>query len=220
VEVTHINNLVNRNDIFLPPNHTSQIRNMARHVQELFPRYPLSILMTDLQASRSIEITIDNILEGRLLVPARFDMDDADDTGAGLGDDTGNNVATTFTSASDYYVSEFAPLQTTFATISQAHNTNYVTPPSASGYDVQNFIFGNQNDLQSDDNVSEELPFDRFSKSSEERERILQKRKEHLVNMARKKYLEKNKSELNIPTSSGSNLVYINNRPSTSSSSE
>lgn len=79
VEVTHINNVLRAN-----PNiaanaantHTSQLRNMARQVQQMFPRHSLSTIIADLQLSRSMEITIDNILEGRLAPPTRLDFDD------------------------------------------------------------------------------------------------------------------------------------------------
>lgn len=88
-------------------------------------------------------------------------------------------------------------------------------------------IFGNQADLLRDDSVesqpddeyagaassssspSSSTAFlatslgvlgDRFSKSSQEREKILQRRKEQMLILARKRYLEKTKSELNMPT--------------------
>lgn len=232
VEVTHINSVL-RNEPSpreTAVNHTSQIRNMARHVQEMFPRFPLSTLIADLQISRSIEVTIDNILEGRLQVPARFqefedllDDDTATNTTTTTNGNDGNSTSGTLSNsnsfnsqpetlgdfpvitANDYYVNadEFSP---------SSHygggggvgggGSNASTPSSAgssSGYEVERStnIFGNFDNLLRDDSFDDVPLGDRFSKSSEERERILQRRKEQLLIIARRKYLEKSKSELN-----------------------
>ncbi|XP_055631600.1 E3 ubiquitin-protein ligase AMFR-like [Toxorhynchites rutilus septentrionalis] len=235
VEVTHINTVL-RNDPIpretAAANHTSQIRNMARHVQEMFPRFPLPTLIADLQNSRSIEVTIDNILEGRLQVPARFqEFDDLLDddptiattpnvslnesnnssghlsnsnsfisTGSSPPDSPSSPSGVDFpaVTANDYYVNanEFHP---------NGHYGSVSTPPSpagssGSGYEVERNtnIFGNFDNLLRDDSFDDVIPLgERFSKSSEERERILQRRKEQLLLIARRKYVEKNKSELN-----------------------
>ncbi|XP_062540691.1 E3 ubiquitin-protein ligase AMFR-like isoform X2 [Armigeres subalbatus] len=231
VEVTHINSVL-RNEPSprdTAVNHTSQIRNMARHVQEMFPRFPLSTLIADLQISRSIEVTIDNILEGRLQVPARFqEFDDLLDDDiptttnsptATTNSNDGNSGSGTISNsnsfnssppetpdamsgfpaitANDYYVNadEFSPSN-------HYTGSNLSTPSStgsSSGYEVERNtnIFGNFDNLLRDDSFDDVPLGDRFSKSSEERERILQRRKEQLLIIARRKYLEKNKSELN-----------------------
>lgn len=41
----------------------------AHQVQEMFPQVPSYLVMQDLQLTRSVEITTDNILEGRIQVP-------------------------------------------------------------------------------------------------------------------------------------------------------
>lgn len=220
VEVTHINSVL-RNEPSpreTAVNHTSQIRNMARNVQEMFPHFPLSTLIADLQISRSIEVTIDNILEGRLQVPARFqefedllDDDSATNTNTTPTNNTGTNDSNrssgtlsnsnSFISqqpetlgdfpaitANDYYVNadEFSPSS------HYGGESNASTPSSAgssSGYEVERStnIFGNFDNLLRDDS-SDDVPLgDRFSKSSEERERILQRRKEQLLIIARRK---------------------------------
>nr|XP_029724699.1 E3 ubiquitin-protein ligase AMFR-like isoform X1 [Aedes albopictus] len=239
VEVTHINSVL-RNEPSpreTAVNHTSQIRNMARHVQEMFPRFPLSTLIADLQISRSIEVTIDNILEGRLQVPARFqEFDDLDDDSATTANTTtngndGNSSSATMSNsnsfnssqpetpdsasglngfpaitANDYYVNadEFSPSNHYGGGGGGAGGTesNVSTPSStgsSSGYEVERStnIFGNFDNLLRDESFDDVPLGDRFSKSSEERERILQRRKEQLLVIARRKYLEKNKSELN-----------------------
>lgn len=43
---------------------------MALQVQQMFPHYPLWVLVADLRVSHSAELTVENILEGRLLTPA------------------------------------------------------------------------------------------------------------------------------------------------------
>ncbi|XP_065089221.1 E3 ubiquitin-protein ligase AMFR-like isoform X1 [Ochlerotatus camptorhynchus] len=237
VEVTHINSVL-RNEPSpreTTVNHTSQIRNMARHVQEMFPRFPLSTLIGDLQISRSIEVTIDNILEGRLQVPARFQefedlLDDdtaTNTTTTNIGND-GNSTSGTLSNsnsfnsqpetpgsssstlgdfpaitANDYYVNadEFSP-SSHYGGGGGGGGSSASTPSSAgssSGYEVERStnIFGNFDNLLRDDSFDDVPLGDRFSKSSEERERILQRRKEQLLIIARRKYLEKSKSELN-----------------------
>uniref|UniRef100_A0A182PHA0 E3 ubiquitin-protein ligase AMFR n=1 Tax=Anopheles epiroticus TaxID=199890 RepID=A0A182PHA0_9DIPT len=209
VEVTHINNMLRPSET-LPitaaavGNHTSQVRNMARHVQEMFPHYPLSVLIGDLQISRSIEVTIDNILEGRLQVPANSPEEDDEETvGAG-------SVASMVMSSSmddgvngdDELTGELSARSLTNSL--SASSLSSLTSPA--GYEVERGtnIFGSYDTLLRDDSIEESssspltIPLgDRFSKSPEEREKILQRRKEQLVALARRRYLEKNKSELN-----------------------
>ncbi|XP_058838910.1 E3 ubiquitin-protein ligase AMFR-like [Topomyia yanbarensis] len=227
VEVTHINSVLRNEPIpreTAAANHTSQIRNMARHVQEMFPRFPLSTLIADLQISRSIEVTIDNILEGRLQVPARFqEFDDLleDDstqnttpsTPSTLNDSNNssfNSPAQTPGGSSadfpaiapnEYYVNatEFNPSPGHYGSNGSALSSPSGSTSGSSGYEVERStnIFGNFDNLLRDESFDDVPLGDRFSKSSEERERILQRRKEQLLMVARRKYLEKNKSDLN-----------------------
>lgn len=153
VEVTHINAVLREHPIAQTAAHTSQIRSMGRQVQQMFPRYPISVIIADLQLSRSMEITIDNILEGRLQIPARFqtDFEDADEFGETtaqqmgglpLGDNDDSNVyASTLSSPNDYYVNP--------ADFSNGSSS------SDSGYEIErnSNIFGNQNELLRDDRL-------------------------------------------------------------------
>lgn len=41
----------------------------AHQIQEMFPQVPYPLVLQDLQLTRSVEITTDNILEGRIQVP-------------------------------------------------------------------------------------------------------------------------------------------------------
>lgn len=49
--------------------HPSFAARQAHQVQEMFPQVPSYLVMQDLQLTRSVEITTDNILEGRIQVP-------------------------------------------------------------------------------------------------------------------------------------------------------
>ncbi|KAK0078082.1 hypothetical protein PV326_009602, partial [Microctonus aethiopoides] len=40
-------------------------------VQQLFPHYPRNVVLEDLRITRSVELTIENILDGRLILPHR-----------------------------------------------------------------------------------------------------------------------------------------------------
>lgn len=66
VEVTHAQLL--RND-HPSPTHTSQLDSMARQVHQLFPHIPMNAIIEDLHQTRSIELTVENVLDGRLIVP-------------------------------------------------------------------------------------------------------------------------------------------------------
>lgn len=68
VEVTHAQLL--RSDP--PPAPTSQLDAMARQVQQLFPHMPVPVIIDDLRVTRSVELTIENVLDGRLVSPTIF----------------------------------------------------------------------------------------------------------------------------------------------------
>ncbi|KAL5240217.1 hypothetical protein ACI65C_007627 [Semiaphis heraclei] len=52
--------------------HTSQMETMARQVLQLFPHFNMHSIIEDLSTTRSVDLTIDNILEGRLVAPQQF----------------------------------------------------------------------------------------------------------------------------------------------------
>ncbi|XP_058125227.1 E3 ubiquitin-protein ligase AMFR-like [Anopheles ziemanni] len=235
VEVTHINNMLRPVDTIpltaaAVVNHTSQVRNMARHVQEMFPRYPLSVLIADLQVSHSIEVTIDNILEGRLQVPSRFETEAAAGSAHSFDDEEdvppSQRAGTSSTPVANVDLlpnqptvdeedndDEYYPATVTDELSLSTTHTPTRTPTNSSsgsslssmsapaGYEVERGtkIFGSYDTLLRDESAEETtIPLgDRFSKSPEEREKILQRRKEQLLAMARRRYLEKNKSDLN-----------------------
>lgn len=153
VEVTHINNVLRANPV-IPSNginaHTSQLRNMARQVQQMFPRYPLSTIISDLQLSRSMEVTIDNILEGRLLVPGgRFDFEDDSSFGEFTTNDHQHTDDLTRNTI-DIDANSNNSNSSTTNLISTAHSSINMAD---SGYEIERStnIFGNHNDLLRDD---------------------------------------------------------------------
>ncbi|XP_065518438.1 E3 ubiquitin-protein ligase AMFR isoform X1 [Lathamus discolor] len=64
VEVMHTTNILG-----ITQASNSQLNAMAHQIQEMFPQVPYHVILQDLQLTRSVEITTDNILEGRIQVP-------------------------------------------------------------------------------------------------------------------------------------------------------
>ncbi|XP_010765684.1 E3 ubiquitin-protein ligase AMFR [Notothenia coriiceps] len=64
VEVMHTTNILG-----IAQANNSQLMAMAHQIQEMFPQVPPYLVMQDLQLTRSVEVTTDNILEGRIQVP-------------------------------------------------------------------------------------------------------------------------------------------------------
>ncbi|XP_022620343.1 E3 ubiquitin-protein ligase AMFR-like [Seriola dumerili] len=54
------------NFLGIAPTNPSQINTMAQQIQEMFPQVPLQLILQDLEITRSLEVTTDNILEGRI----------------------------------------------------------------------------------------------------------------------------------------------------------
>lgn len=64
VEVMHTTNILG-----IAHANNSQLNAMAHQIQEMFPQVPYHLILQDLQLTRSVEVTTDNILEGRIQVP-------------------------------------------------------------------------------------------------------------------------------------------------------
>ncbi|XP_046747934.1 E3 ubiquitin-protein ligase AMFR-like isoform X1 [Diprion similis] len=164
VEVTH--NRI-RGDISALAHTNSQLDAMARQVQQLFPYYPRNVILEDLRGTRSIEITIENILDSRLLPPHH------------VIEEPEVEPATT-TQTTTAHILPIPLVQDTL-------DPRLDIPAADSGEEPSN-LGG------------------RFSKSSMERERILQRRKEHMLLTARRKYFERhphhNESDTSLDVSS------------------
>lgn len=142
-----------------------QVDAMARHVQQVFPHYPQSVILENLRLTRSVEQTVENILDGVL----------------------------------PHHLIDEPRMEQRAETDSTTHTDGNVTAQA-------------MNDARFNLNMSEAWPLEesgsslggRFSKSSTERERMLQRRKAHIRLQARKKYLEKHREKFgdSQPTSS------------------
>ncbi|XP_017274307.1 E3 ubiquitin-protein ligase AMFR isoform X2 [Kryptolebias marmoratus] len=137
VEVMHTTNILG-----IAQANNSQLTAMAHQIQEMFPQVPSYLVMQDLQLTRSVEVTTDNILEGRIQVPFPAQA------------------------------IERGPLQAGSAADDDA---------GPSGAAEQN--------LDESDNM--EVRGGRFSKSAEERQKMLKQRKEEMLQQARRRYLNK-----------------------------
>ncbi|XP_029283224.1 LOW QUALITY PROTEIN: E3 ubiquitin-protein ligase AMFR-like [Cottoperca gobio] len=135
VEVMHTTNILG-----IAQANNSQLMAMAHQIQEMFPQVPPYLVMQDLQLTRSVEVTTDNILEGRIQVPFPTQA------------------------------IERAPSQLNSAPDEQE---------GSSGAAEQG--------LSEADNM--EVRGGRFSKSAEERQKMLKQRKEEMIQQARRRYL-------------------------------
>lgn len=126
----------------------SQLNAMAHQIQEMFPQIPYHLVLQDVQLTRSVEITTDNILEGRIEVPFPVQF-------------TSQNEPASF--EEDGSMEEIA-------------EKNSEMEPEA-------------DDL--------EFRGSRFSKSAEERQRMLVQRKDDLLQQARRRYLHRSSATEN-----------------------
>ncbi|VDH91646.1 autocrine motility factor receptor [Mytilus galloprovincialis] len=195
VEVTHTQ-LLPHGGTRLPALQTSQLDNMARQVLSVFPHMPVNLVTEDLRNTRSVDFTIENILEGRLEAPPPGTLV----TRAAIGDSE----------------SEEEPENQQLLLPSVISQTGAMA--------LAENLYQEQNDRPSyiDDNIPlleenrrEEITEPvagpstfggRFSKSTNEREEMLSDRKNSMLEMARKKYLGKtssNQGDLNCEEESG-----------------
>ncbi|XP_011142738.1 E3 ubiquitin-protein ligase AMFR isoform X2 [Harpegnathos saltator] len=134
----------------------SQMDAMARQVQQLFPHYPGNVILEDLRMTRSIEWTVENILDGILTVPHHL-----------IEEPQAESVLAQMTIS-------IMPS----SSIQNSSDPRLDIPFADSGEELSS-LGG------------------RFSKSSAEREVILQRRKEHMQLTARRRYLEKHRKSEN-----------------------
>ncbi|XP_064467008.1 E3 ubiquitin-protein ligase AMFR-like isoform X2 [Ornithodoros turicata] len=175
VEVTHTNLLGGQQP---PPVQTSQLDNMARQVQQMFPHMPLNTILEDLRSTRSVELTIENILDERLIAPPESDLDSQKEM-----------------------------------TVSSSGGGNSAAASATLLFEEPEQFFEAQDGSSGDNSMGPQVG-GRFSKSPTERERMLSRRKEELLKMARKKFLERAHEPLSetdgsldtSSSSSGSNL--------------
>ncbi|XP_064878458.1 E3 ubiquitin-protein ligase AMFR isoform X2 [Oncorhynchus nerka] len=142
VEVMHTTNILG----IVQQANNSQLNAMAHQIGEMFPEVPYHLVLQDLQLTRSVEVTTDNILDGRIAVP--FPIQPV-----------------------DHSASQVNPSPQDVGGASGS--SEFVTP------EVEDF----------------EVRGSRFSKSAEERQKILLQRKDELLLRAQRRYLSKSPEE-------------------------
>uniref|UniRef100_A0A7N8WN27 E3 ubiquitin-protein ligase AMFR n=1 Tax=Mastacembelus armatus TaxID=205130 RepID=A0A7N8WN27_9TELE len=145
VEVMHTTNILG-----IAQANNSQLMAMAHQIQEMFPQVPSYLVMQDLQLTRSVEVTTDNILEGRIQVPFPTQV-------SRLG------------------------VKSTPTQVNPGHDEQ--AGPSGAA----------EQGLSESDNM--EARGGRFSKSADERQKMLKQRKEEMIQQARRRFLNKSSEE-------------------------
>ncbi|KFM61685.1 E3 ubiquitin-protein ligase AMFR, partial [Stegodyphus mimosarum] len=172
VEVSHTSLLGGRHRI---PIHTSQLDNMVHQVLQMFPHMPYNLVLEDLLITRSVELTVENILEERLVAPTTtlFPIMPPQPVSilhvsVGNGNNSFPNVSSPERESSDNTTGESASSS---------------PPGSASASSSAQVL--------QDLSVQTRFEGSRFSKSSSEREQMLSHRKEELLKKARNKYISR-----------------------------
>ncbi|XP_061863493.1 E3 ubiquitin-protein ligase AMFR isoform X2 [Colius striatus] len=158
VEVMHTTNILG-----IAQASNSQLNAMAHQIQEMFPQVPYHLVLQDLQLTRSVEITTDNILEGRIQVP--FPTQRADSIRPALSSSVERHSGDQ-EEAEAITQTERVPLELN----SRLEEVVELSEVEAEAAQAEDF----------------EARGSRFSKSADERQRMLVQRKEDLLQQARK----------------------------------
>ncbi|XP_062465252.1 E3 ubiquitin-protein ligase AMFR isoform X2 [Pezoporus occidentalis] len=167
VEVMHTTNILG-----ITQASNSQLNAMAHQVQEMFPQVPYHVILQDLQLTRSVEITTDNILEGRIQVPFPTQRTDS--------------IRPALNSSVEWHITD----QEDTETVTQSE----IVPLELSSR-LEEIVEFNEMEAESSEAEDFEARGSRFSKSADERQRMLVQRKEDLLQQARKRYFNKTLEE-------------------------
>ncbi|XP_054054978.1 E3 ubiquitin-protein ligase AMFR isoform X3 [Rissa tridactyla] len=167
VEVMHTTNILG-----ITQASNSQLNAMAHQIQEMFPQVPYHLVLQDLQLTRSVEITTDNILEGRIQVP--FPTQRADSIRPALNSS----------------VERHSTDQEDTETVTQTERV-----PLELNSRLEEMVEFSEMEAEPSETEDFEARGSRFSKSADERQRMLVQRKEDLLQQARKRYLNKTSDE-------------------------
>ncbi|KAJ7408970.1 hypothetical protein WISP_117291 [Willisornis vidua] len=144
----------------------SQLNVMAHQIQEMFPQVPYHLVLQDLQLTRSVEITTDNILEGRI------------------------QRADSIRPALNSSVERHSTDQEDAGTVTQTERV-----PLELNSRLEEMVEFSEMEAEPSGAEDFEARGSRFSKSADERQRMLVQRKEDLLQQARKRYLNKTSDE-------------------------
>ncbi|PNI63908.1 AMFR isoform 6, partial [Pan troglodytes] len=167
VEVMHTTNILG-----ITQASNSQLNAMAHQIQEMFPQVPYHLVLQDLQLTRSVEITTDNILEGRIQVP--FPTQRSDSIRPALNSPVERP-------SSDQEEGE---------TSAQTERVPLDLSPRLE----ETLDFG-EVEVEPSEVEDFEARGSRFSKSADERQRMLVQRKDELLQQARKRFLNKSSED-------------------------
>ncbi|XP_002711572.2 E3 ubiquitin-protein ligase AMFR isoform X1 [Oryctolagus cuniculus] len=167
VEVMHTTNILG-----ITQASNSQLNAMAHQIQEMFPQVPYHLVLQDLQLTRSVEITTDNILEGRIQVP--FPTQRSDSVRPAL-------TSPVERPSSDQDENEVSP---------QAERMPLDLSPR-----LEEPVDFSELEAEPGEVEDFEARGSRFSKSADERQRMLLQRKDDLLQQARKRFLNKSSEE-------------------------
>ncbi|KAK8722279.1 hypothetical protein OTU49_012348 [Cherax quadricarinatus] len=171
------------------PASTSQLDNLARQVQQMFPDVSYSHVLEDLRHTHSLEITIDNILEQRLVSPPpMFTSDDSPSIFYDVKQDK-ENKQQRMKEEDDVKEEEYFQDGQAVA-LSRQHVATTL-----------DFLATTNTSEDSSDTESEGSGYGigscgagcRFSKSPQEREQILAQRKTALLNQARNRFVTRSR---------------------------
>uniref|UniRef100_A0A8C4Q336 E3 ubiquitin-protein ligase AMFR n=1 Tax=Eptatretus burgeri TaxID=7764 RepID=A0A8C4Q336_EPTBU len=172
VEVTHTSRILG---VHAASN--SQLNAMIHQIQAVLPQVPHHIIMQDLQLTRSVELTTDNILEGRVEIPFPLQQTDlieptevTESTNAGSVENPSSGGSLEIPKG------QAAITKVMGAEAASVEADGTMAMELCDMYEA----LGNLNETGS-----------RFSKSAEERQHMLQQRKQQLLQQARKKYMNR-----------------------------
>ncbi|KAI5631424.1 CUE domain-containing protein [Phthorimaea operculella] len=161
-----------------PPTPPHQLQHMARQVQQLFPQYGLNVLLADLAVTRSADLTVNNILEGRLPAPIIPETPPPPPPQPAPATRTDNSSGISATEVVHLpRAAEPSPARDAATNTADTSATPATPIPASNTQYVYHTDVGHSSTI--------------FSKDASEREVQLQRRKEQLIAAARQKYLEK-----------------------------
>ncbi|XP_042899201.1 E3 ubiquitin-protein ligase AMFR [Parasteatoda tepidariorum] len=185
VEVSHTSLLGDRPQII--PIQTSQLDSMVHQVLQLFPHMPYNLVLEDLLTTRSVEFTVENILEERLTAPTTTMFPPTPPAHSPTSNRT----------------SPFSMLLRRRSSINSQilHSLNLgqeMYSPSTSRSPTETDSAASSTAVaDTTSQVAEEVSFSasgegsRFSKNSSERQHMLSCRKNDLIQKARSKYMNR-----------------------------
>ncbi|XP_032342236.1 E3 ubiquitin-protein ligase AMFR isoform X2 [Camelus ferus] len=167
VEVMHTTNILG-----ITQASNSQLNAMAHQIQEMFPQVPYHLVLQDLQLTRSVEITTDNILEGRIQVPFPTQRSDSIRPALNSPVERPNGEQEEGEASAQ---TERVPLDLS-PRLEEALDFSELEAEPSEGEDF-------------------EARGSRFSKSADERQRMLVQRKDDLLQQARRRFLNRSSED-------------------------